>query len=237
MLYWELIFTQAAFRLPGYAKAMPTLFDSTAVNDDYHYFQVIAHTSNPAVFYVSDPDSGYSVDNLAPAQPQGLAGEQVVTPEGLTLTWLPNPELDLGNYAVYRGLSADFTPDPGNLIGAPSDRTLFDSEWRWNSGYYYKVSAMDIHGNESTHALLEPGTVTAVGDPKIPAATYLSQNFPNPFNPVTTISFGLKSPAAVSLRIFDVSGKLVRVLVEEKRDVGHFEETWDAEMKKMVSLK
>ena len=227
MFYWELIFTQAAFRLPGYAKAVPTLSDSTATHDGYHFFQVIAHTSDPSVFYVSDPDSGYSLDNLPPVQPQGLVGEQVVSPPALTLRWLSNTELDLAHYAVYRGLTRDFTPDSGSLIGTPIGTTLFDSEWRWYSGYYYKVSALDIHGNESTYALLEPDLVTAVGDLEIPVVTYLSQNFPNPFNPVTTISFGLKNPAAVSLRIFDVSGKLVRILVEERRDVGHFEEVWD----------
>jgi predicted lipoprotein with Yx(FWY)xxD motif len=58
-------------------------------------------------------------------------------------------------------------------------------------------------------------------------SNYLSQNYPNPFNPATFIQFGLSAPAHVSLRIFDVSGRLVRVLVEKDYPAGSFTELWD----------
>jgi len=48
---------------------------------------------------------------------------------------------------------------------------------------------------------------------RVPAT--LDQNFPNPFNPVTTISFRLAVPGAVRLSVYDVSGRLVRTLVDE----------------------
>ena len=63
--------------------------------------------------------------------------------------------------------------------------------------------------------------------PEAPLATYLDQNFPNPFNPETNIYFGLKQPADVSLKIYDVSGRLVRTLVREGRPAGIYKETWD----------
>ena len=135
-------------------------------------------------------------------------------PPGLDLSWSGNAEIDLDHYAVYRGLSADFAPGPGNLIVSPADTFYFDGAWRWDSGYYYKVSAIDIHGNEGARAFLAPDGVTGVDAPETPMATYLAQNVPNPFNPATRIAFGLKAPAAVSLRIYDASGRLVRVLVE-----------------------
>jgi hypothetical protein len=234
--YWELIDSHPAFRREGYSRVIPTLFDSTSTSFEHHYLQVIAHTPDPYVFWESQIDSGYSVDNLAPAQPQGLAGDQVASPEGLTLSWLPNAELDLGSYGIYRGLSADFTPGPGNLIVSLSDTTVFDDEWRWNSGYYYKVSALDIHGNESPHALLEPADVTGLGGSEPPSVTYLSQNFPNPFNPSTTIAFGLEAEGNVSLRVYDVSGKLVRVIVEGKRSDQHYREVWDGKDESGVAV-
>lgn len=52
---------------------------------------------------------------------------------------------------------------------------------------------------------------TGSDDPLV-AATRLNQNHPNPFNPVTTISYYLAEPSRVNLGIFDVSGKLVRAL-------------------------
>jgi alkaline phosphatase len=54
-----------------------------------------------------------------------------------------------------------------------------------------------------------------------PAEYTLDQNYPNPFNPATTITFNLKKPAVVTLNIYDISGRLVRTLVNnEKTAVG-----------------
>jgi beta-glucanase (GH16 family) len=52
--------------------------------------------------------------------------------------------------------------------------------------------------------------------------------YPNPFNPVTTISYDLKDPAPVDLDIYDVAGRLVHTLIEsESSPAGHHEITWN----------
>jgi hypothetical protein len=65
----------------------------------------------------------------------------------------------------------------------------------------------------------------------VPGARFsnsLSQNYPNPFNPVTVIPFSLEERGLVSINIYDVSGRLVRTLVNEVRDAGiHADVTWD----------
>jgi hypothetical protein len=48
----------------------------------------------------------------------------------------------------------------------------------------------------------------------------LSQNHPNPFNPATTIAYSIKERAAVSLKIYNVTGRLVRTLVNETKSPG-----------------
>lgn len=225
--YWEMIDSHDAYYLEEYAKILPTAFDSSAVSDGYQYFQVIAHTSDPFVFWISAPDSGYSVDNLSPCPPLGLAGVQSYDPEGLTLTWNSNTELDLDCYNVYRGMSEGFIPDSGNLIASPCDTTAFDGGWRWDSGYCYKVSAVDVNGNESRYAVLCSEGITGGETPAVPDASFLAQNVPNPFNPATTISFGLLEAGRVSLRVYDAAGRLVRVLVGGPRPAGRYEVTWD----------
>jgi hypothetical protein len=167
------------------------------------------------------------VDNLPPVMPLGLEGEQRYSPAGLDLSWTPNVENDLAWYNVYRGTSEGFVPGPSNRIGTSQTPGFFDDEWDWSAGYYYKVAAVDRHGNESGHALLAPDDVTGVETPKAPEGPYLAQNFPNPFNPTTRISFGLAAPANVSLRIYDASGRLVRVLLEGARPAGNYSELWD----------
>jgi flagellar hook assembly protein FlgD len=66
--------------------------------------------------------------------------------------------------------------------------------------------------------------------------TYLSQNFPNPFNPSTIITFGLEAEGSVSLRVYDVSGRLVRVIVEGKRSARHYREAWDGKDENGVAV-
>jgi len=222
--YWKLMSTVEAYYLAGYSEVVPTLFDSTEVCTEYHYLQIIAHTSDPSTFWISDPDSGRSIDNLAPEPPEGLAGEQQYTPAGLLLTWSPNNESDLEGYAIYRGTAAGFVPGPGNLIASTLDTLYLDGDWRWDDGYHYKVAAVDVHGNESKHAQLAPQEVTGA---ETPAATYLRQNFPNPFNPATKIEFGIAAPAQVVLRIYDASGRLVRTLVDDALPAGKYSAFWD----------
>ena len=48
----------------------------------------------------------------------------------------------------------------------------------------------------------------------------LDQNYPNPFNPVTMIRFSLTSPSRVTVRIYDVAGRLVRTVVDERMEAG-----------------
>jgi hypothetical protein len=70
-------------------------------------------------------------------------------------------------------------------------------------------------------------TTTGVEGAGTPPTAHLAQNFPNPFNPTTKISFGLRKPASVSLRIYDAAGRLVRVLAEGDRVAGTHAELWD----------
>jgi hypothetical protein len=66
---------------------------------------------------------------------------------------------------------------------------------------------------------------TGIGDPPR-ARTVLYQNTPNPFNPYTTIRYSLGERQWVSIRVYDVSGRLVRTLVNEQRPAGVQEVRW-----------
>lgn len=68
------------------------------------------------------------------------------------------------------------------------------------------------------------------GDPEeeSPAAYALEQNFPNPFNPRTTINFTLPGPSEVRLTVYDLLGRQVALLVDGNRDAGVHQVTFDA---------
>jgi hypothetical protein len=71
-----------------------------------------------------------------------------------------------------------------------------------------------------------PNQATGVGDgPKLKNS--LAQNYPNPFNPQTTIAFTIKDRGAVTLKVYNVNGELVRTLANESRAAGTYNLTWD----------
>ncbi len=63
------------------------------------------------------------------------------------------------------------------------------------------------------------------GAPKF--ANVLFQNVPNPFNPVSTIQYSLRSDGRVTIRVFDVDGGLVRTLVDAFKPAGIHQAVWD----------
>ena len=63
---------------------------------------------------------------------------------------------------------------------------------------------------------------------QIPGKFLLEQNYPNPFNPATTIEYTIPQQSHVMLKIFDILGREVAVLVNEKKDAGRYAAQWNA---------
>jgi hypothetical protein len=62
----------------------------------------------------------------------------------------------------------------------------------------------------------------------LPESPILYQNYPNPFNPSTNISFAISERSLVSLRIFDLLGREVKIIVSEVMDPGYHSCQWNA---------
>ena len=75
----------------------------------------------------------------------------------------------------------------------------------------------------TTYVESEVGT-----DLSIPLRFELAQNFPNPFDPITTIRFGLPEKSPVSLVVYSVTGReIVRLLADTERRAGYHTVVWD----------
>jgi hypothetical protein len=85
------------------------------------------------------------------------------------------------------------------------------------------VDLRDVENRRDEVTLAGGGGETAY----IPAVSSLGQNHPNPFNPATTIVYEVAEAGAVRIEIYDVTGSLVRRLVDEPRGVGRHTVTWD----------
>ncbi len=62
---------------------------------------------------------------------------------------------------------------------------------------------------------------------QIPTKFSLSQNYPNPFNPTTKINYALPNASKVSIKIYDILGRVVKQLVNEFKDAGYYSEIFD----------
>ncbi|HPH61206.1 MAG TPA: T9SS type A sorting domain-containing protein, partial [Candidatus Syntrophosphaera sp.] len=69
--------------------------------------------------------------------------------------------------------------------------------------------------------LLGAGHPLANSDSVIPAVTELKGNYPNPFNPSTTIAYSVKEATPVLIGIYNIKGQLVRTLVDEAKTAGN----------------
>ncbi|MFO7660062.1 MAG: C25 family cysteine peptidase [Candidatus Cloacimonadaceae bacterium] len=88
-----------------------------------------------------------------------------------------------------------------------------------------------ITSNDAAHPTqqitLHIATTANDDDNNIPAVTKLEGNYPNPFNPSTTIRFGLKEPGQVAINIYNNKGQLVRTLVSENKKAGMHSVVWN----------
>jgi hypothetical protein len=219
---WEWVATVPALQEDHYVARVPTVVDSMVSGINYSVYVITAHRSDPSLWYVGLPDSGYSVDNIAPGVPQGFS---VAYNSGSNLLqWQKSPEEDFQHYVIYRSTEPDFDPDPGNLAHATADEQWLDpvaEGWR----YHYKITAVDHAGNESEAT--GPETATGATETEVPQSFALHQNVPNPFNPTTTIAFDLPKRASVRLAIYDVSGQMICMLVDAEMAPGRKSVRWD----------
>jgi hypothetical protein len=73
------------------------------------------------------------------------------------------------------------------------------------------------------------GYVTSVSEPQLqPNRAFLAQNFPNPFNPSTTLSYELPVRSNVTLKIFNLLGQEVAILVFGEKEAGRYSIEWNA---------
>lgn len=158
----------------------------------------------------------------------GQAGSYTVTLGGSTKTGV--------NVAASNGT---LTPVSSNMVlnGGSGELTFSaarnSSTWQFTytpttAGSKTLYAAGDINGFQGTwnHAtnfsVTASDPVSSVAD-VTPPSFELEQNFPNPFNPSTTIRYSIASTSSVALQIYSITGELVTTLVNQSQDAGIYQ--------------
>ncbi|HOF59074.1 MAG TPA: C25 family cysteine peptidase [Candidatus Cloacimonadota bacterium] len=176
--------------------------------------------STSAPVYLAD----FTLINLP--KPEG-AGFDVDNDTGaVTLSWNQplDPVLPVMGYKVYK----KFNSGPFEMIQQTTD-TIYNDHLTLTGNYKYLVTAIyfNVEGCPSdTLSFAYP--YVSEDDPVSPAlVTKLHGNYPNPFNPSTTISFDLAKNTKVKLSVYNLRGQLVKTLASGELAAGRHQLIWN----------
>ena len=105
--------------------------------------------------------------------------------------------------------------------------TLDNSNQRMTSQVTQLNNGTNLVNNTRTFYSYEGLQLSTEEKTGVPSNFSLKQNYPNPFNPNTVISFDLVEDTDVSIKIYDMTGKLVRNLINTSMTIGANTVTWD----------
>ena len=172
------------------------------------YAYVIAAPSPPALASPANNASGLSTS--------------------VTLRWDKARGAD--TYHVQVATSSSFSTVVAEAL-ATVDTTFIATGLQDNSTYSWRVAASNSAGKGDWSSIrrftVGAGTAIEQVDDEIPEAYRLDANYPNPFNPTTTITFALPIASHATLTVYDASGALVTTLVDEQLTAGQYATTWD----------
>lgn len=147
------------------------------------------------------------------------------TTEGVRLTWSTSSESGNLGFQVLRSetRSGPYEQISGAMIESSSSGKYqyVDRNVLAGTTYFYKLRDLDKNGAVTEHG---PIRITV----SLPTELRLSQNYPNPFNPTTTIVYDLPEQSSVQLEIFNLSGQIVKTLVNEDKPAGSYKVVWNA---------
>ncbi len=144
----------------------------------------------------------------------------VISGNDVTLNWSTSSEINNSGFDIERSSSPEVWEKIGFINGAGNSnesQSYSYTDKGLNAGVYnYRLKQIDFNGNFEYYNL---SNEVVIG---VPNAFELSQNYPNPFNPETKIDYSVPVNENVKLNLYDMSGKLVRTLVNEFRSAGYY---------------
>ena len=156
--------------------------------------------------------------------PVGFSG--VFSDSTALFTWSENPEDDIGYYVIDKSSEIDFIENEYTRF--ISINTWFvDSTYTIGESAYYRLCAVDHVGNSGDFSeTIQITVLTSESKTAVPGQYALHQNFPNPFNPATTIQYEIKDAGDVTIEIFSVLGKRVKRYTNLSQPAGYYSMKW-----------
>jgi hypothetical protein len=176
--------------------------------------------------------ASYQYQDLPPRKPDSLA--YILSDDSLIIRWRMNNEIDFWRYIINRDTISGFIPWAGNIAAEPNTNVFIDFNWNRFHNYYYRIAAYDNQGNLSPYSdelrVINVGIEDNSGV-EAPSITTIESNYPNPFNSSTTIIYSVANlgpiPAQINIDIYDIQGRKVRNLINNREEIGKHTVIWD----------
>jgi hypothetical protein len=131
-------------------------------------------------------------------------------------------------YGGYQQVNAQLIEGKGNSAGEVR-YTFEDKNVEVGKKYYYQIADVDFSGRITMDGMVDL-------EVQAPKEYALLLNYPNPFNPTTTIQFKIKEPGLVKLEVFNVIGQGIRTLVSGQYKPGSYSVVWDGKDSNGVAM-
>jgi hypothetical protein len=153
---------------------------------------------------------------------------QSVSTDTINFRW--NSVKDATQYLLQVSRDQSFTSIV-NKDSITTDTAIILTKLPGSQKYYWRIQAQNEAGVSQWSDIWNfTSTLTGIETKEnIPNEFSLSQNYPDPFNPTTTISFVLPSRSFVSMKIFDALGREVATIVSEEMPAGSYSRIWNAQ--------
>lgn len=160
------------------------------------------------------------------ALPITLSEFKAVQMEGLIkITWRTESETDNARFLIYRDNEVIAWVDGAGTTTVPCDYVYTDTEVVPGMSYTYMLGDVSFANQLSLHENM--AVAVTLNENAVVPLFELNANYPNPFNPSTTIPYTLSSGTSVNVSVYDIHGRLVRELVRDMKPAGHHEAVWD----------
>ena len=162
-------------------------------------------------------------DGVLPVELASFAS--VINNNNVTLNWTTSTETNNSGFDIERSSNGTWSKIgnvSGNGTSTVSNSYSFSDRNLASGNYNYRLKQIDFNGNFEYFNLSNEVNVG------IPSRFDLAQNYPNPFNPSTSINFDLPADGNVSLKLYDMTGREVMILVNEVRSAGYYSVNFNA---------
>ncbi len=211
-------------------------FDNTIYGKMLDNSLIVKGTNNNSILYSPDGVSyneflpfgttycaaiKYENDDPVPVELTSFAA--IAKNSNVTLSWSTASEVNSNEYIIERELNNSWI-EVGTVKAAGTSTELREYTFTDNlvitGKYNYRLKMVDFDGTFEYSNIIE----VLVGSPN---AFELSQNFPNPFNPTTTIRFSIPNASNVKLTVYNSLGQQINTLIDEYKPAGSYQVNFD----------